>query len=142
MIALLRPWILIVLMLPMVLTPNGLTLDWCSCEGISTECCVSEVEPQLDACCGDCEEPAEEPDRSEYAPTGDCSCCHSLIVDSVNKLTLPQAPTVPMDLHFAVEMDRSIVSLVDMRPVGLLAQRPPVVVRPPGLRRGVAPLRI
>jgi len=119
-----RVQLLLLLLLPALVVPRGVLLDWCLCVDEAAGCCTS--------CC-DVEDPTD---------VMDCESCHSIEVEDFDEVLTGAAPKLPPFDALAAAPAPQSLRLADARTNRCATLRAPPRVTPPGLRPGVAPLRL
>ncbi len=111
--------LLLLCLVPALVVPRGVALDWCLCTDEEASCCTS--------CCG-------EDESGPYAEEG-CASCKSIELEDFDEFLTQGAPELPaLQPVFALPVTLAPLPRVPApRPA---AARPP----PPALRRGTAPL--
>lgn len=119
-----RAKLLLLCLLPALVVPRGVALDWCLCLLEASDCCTS--------CC-EVEDPAE---------GMDCESCHSIEVEDFEEVLSGAPPRLPSFDLVAMAPVSPVVASIEAPTPRRLAPRAPPRLTPPGLRPGAAPLRL
>ncbi|MEM9382013.1 MAG: hypothetical protein AAGB93_18805 [Planctomycetota bacterium] len=158
MVSFLRTLLVVLLALPAIALPPGVTLEWCLCW--NADCCHGDLgaaDPSQDAdaccehlgggaCCGGApsaqgDGPGEEPTEQDSACGTSCPSCHSLEAGEFEPGLQSATASLAIPALAAVAR-RADPPVVTLSRVGryVAGRAPPGAVRPAGLLPGTLPL--